>query len=118
MTSLPYIPDIDKWRKHFVNMAKGRTRPDQKGQYPVDRVQTGGDGSSGPRIQMVTPVAQAVELAKSELAMENERAPIVYKSKAPSKRKAHKKTTKQTLAKKTTKQTLAKKRKYDDAFAK
>jgi hypothetical protein len=109
MTSLPYVPDIDKWRKHFVNMAKGRTRSDQNGQYTVDWVQTGGDNSSGPQIQMITPVAQAVELVKSELALENERAPIVDKSKAPSKRKAHKKTTKQILAKK---------RKIDDVFAK
>jgi hypothetical protein len=91
MTSLPYVRDLEKWR---MDMARGKTRPDHTGYYLVDRVQTRGDDSCHPQIQIVTPVAQAVELAISELAIENERTPKVYKRKMPSKRKTYKKTAK------------------------
>jgi hypothetical protein len=29
----PYVPDIDMWRKHFVDMANGLVHPDENGRY-------------------------------------------------------------------------------------
>jgi hypothetical protein len=70
MASLPYDPYIEKWRKHFVDMAHGKIKPDHMGRYivaplPHDYVKE----SKEPQveIQMVTPVAAAIERAKSEL---------------------------------------------------
>lgn len=47
-------------------MAEGKLRPNYKGQYIVGKEQSGGTVRE-PTIQFVTPIAQAVELAKSEL---------------------------------------------------
>ena len=55
--------DIEKWTKHFRKMAEGKLRKDPKGYYVVD--QTG--GTIKPEITVVSPVQQAVNLAKSEL---------------------------------------------------
>lgn len=84
MTSQIYVPDIEKWKRHFVRMAEGKTNPDRQGHYRVDSLQSGGEDRLNTKIKVVTPVAQAVELAKSELAQEREEAmtvPRVYKSK-------------------------------------
>jgi hypothetical protein len=61
------------WRKHFVDMAKGLVHPDVNGRYRDGHVQSGCKMSNDLQIKMVTPVAQAIELAKSELALENKR---------------------------------------------
>ena len=55
--------DVEKWTKHFRKMAEGKLRKDPKGYYVVD--QTG--GTIKPEITVVSPVQQAVNLAKSEL---------------------------------------------------
>jgi hypothetical protein len=55
--------DVEKWTKHFRRMAEGKLRKDPKGYYVVD--QTG--GTIKPEITVVSPVQQAVNLAKSEL---------------------------------------------------
>ena len=47
-------------------MAEGKLRPNHKGHYIVHNKQEG-DGVKEPKIEWVTPLAQAVELAKSEL---------------------------------------------------
>jgi hypothetical protein len=82
MTSMIYVSDIDKWKRNFLRMTEGKTMPNQKGQYLVNSLQSGGSGGDPePKIKVVTPVAQAVELAKSELAREDrETAPRIYKS--------------------------------------
>jgi hypothetical protein len=67
----PYVPDLDMWRKHFVDMAKGLVHPNVNGRYRVGQEQSGGKKSDNLQIKMVTPVAQAIKLAKSELALEN-----------------------------------------------
>ncbi len=59
--------DIDVWQRHFANMSKGKTRPDKYGHYFIGSVQTGGNKPSEPSIKFVTPMAHAVELAKSDL---------------------------------------------------
>lgn len=58
---------VEMWTRHFQRMAEGKLKPDHKGHYVVEKIQTGGV-SKEPTIQFVTPVAQAVELAKSEVA--------------------------------------------------
>jgi hypothetical protein len=73
MTSPPYVPDIEKWRKHFVAMARGQVHPDHNGHYHVGHIQSdGGKKSDEPHIQMVTPVAAAIERAKSQLHQEQD----------------------------------------------
>jgi len=47
-------------------MAEGKVVPNHKGHYIVENVQTGGD-SQQPAVRFVTPIAQDIELAKSEL---------------------------------------------------
>lgn len=87
MTFEPYVPDLEKWRRHFVNMAEGKTRRNKNGKYVVGAIHQEGGKTVEPVIQMVTPVAAAVGLAKSELAQEEEEkeryGPKVYKRPAP-----------------------------------
>ena len=71
---VPYVPDYEKWIQHFKDISEGRVRPDHKGRYIV------GSGSKNrdpplklieqPKVTLVTPVAQALEMAKSELERE------------------------------------------------
>ena len=70
---------VEMWTRHFQRMAEGKLKPDHKGNYVVEKIQTGGV-SKEPTIQFVTPVAQAVELAKSELKK-------VYKGKDVTKKR-------------------------------
>lgn len=90
MQWVPYVPDFEKWRRHFEDVSAGRVRPDHKGRYIV------GSGSrhradptpekNKPVVKLVTPVAQAIEMAKSELKRENED----YKDNSESIRKSRK----------------------------
>ena len=70
MSLRPYVPNFEKWKSHFLRMAEGKLKPNAKGTYAVDTVQSGGASSEEPLIKMVTPAAQAVDLAKSELEEE------------------------------------------------
>jgi hypothetical protein len=84
----PYVPDIEKWSKHFVDMVKGKIRPDLNGNYQVDPLRREEvKKHEDPQIQMVTPMAAAVERAKSELSQETK----VHKRKTTTTRKAPKK---------------------------
>ena len=73
---VPYVPDFKKWEQHFVDISEGRVRPDHKGRYIVGS----GSRSRAPpkkdddqiKVELVTPVAHAVEMAKSELKRESE----------------------------------------------
>ena len=58
--------DVETWKKHFTLMAEGKLRPNHKGHYIVHNKQKG-DGVKEPEIKWVTPLAQDIELAKSEL---------------------------------------------------
>ena len=66
---LPYIPDAKKWTQHFLDIHEGRARPDRNGKYEVGsgaRFRPNKDAAR-PEVKLVTPVAQAIEMAKSEL---------------------------------------------------
>jgi hypothetical protein len=69
----PYVCDIDMWRKHFMDMATGLVHPDVNRRCLVGQEQSGGKKSDDLQMKMVTSVAQAIEMDKSELALENER---------------------------------------------
>lgn len=79
MQWVPYIPNIDKWVRYFEDISAGRVRPDYKGRYIV------GSGSHNraeplrqeqkPTVKLVTPVTQAVEMARSELKREQDNSP-------------------------------------------
>lgn len=58
--------DVEKWRRHFQRMADGKVKPNHRGHYIVEKIQSGGDTTT-PEIKFVTPVAQDVEMAKSEI---------------------------------------------------
>lgn len=79
MPWVPYIPNIDKWVRHFEDISAGRDRPDQKGRYIVGTTCSGfhnraepSSQEQKPTVKLVTPVAQAVEMARSELKREQD----------------------------------------------
>lgn len=55
-------------------MAEGSVKPNHRGHYIVEDGQSGGD-TAAPEIKFVTPVAQDVELAKSEIEAHKRLAP-------------------------------------------
>ncbi len=75
--------DVEKWTRHFRLMADGKVHPDVRGKYVLGVGQMGGAMDSVPPIKFVTPLAAAVERAKSELSGERK----VYKGKSVSARK-------------------------------
>lgn len=68
---IPYLPDYKKWTQHFADLSAGRVRPDYKGRFIV------GSGSrfttETPQVELGTPVAQTLEMAKSELKREKQK---------------------------------------------
>jgi hypothetical protein len=95
----PYVQDIDMYRKHFVAMANGQVHPDANGNYHIRHTHSIREKPSIPLIKVVTPIAQAIEMAKSELALETK----VYKGRTTFRNTTSKKTVagKKSFAKKT-----------------
>ena len=69
---IPYVSDPDKWFQHLLDVRDGYAERDSQGHYIV------GSGrkyrelkemrqKENPVVNLVTPVAQALEMAKSEL---------------------------------------------------
>ena len=78
MAFVPYIADLEKWKKHFMHMAESKT-VGSGGMYIVGKTYHSGRGENDePVVKYVTPTAQAVEQAESE----------IKHRKVPSKRKA------------------------------
>ena len=70
---VPYVPDYKKWEQHFTDVSEGRARADHRGRYPMGtgarwRSHTHKVELDTPKVELVTPVAQTLEMAKSELA--------------------------------------------------
>ena len=83
---VPYVPDYEKWRQHFHDIQEGYAKPDHMGRYVV------GSGrrhrklkemeaqqrqkeiemleAQRPVVKLVSPVAQAVEMVKSNMDRE------------------------------------------------
>lgn len=77
---VPYVPDYDKWYEHFKDLRDGYVQPDHMGRYVV------GSGARNrqfreekennvqrPVVKLVTPVAQATEMAQSEVDRERKK---------------------------------------------
>ena len=80
---VPYVSDPDKWYQHLIDLRDGLVQPDHLGRYIV------GSGAKyrhlkemekeqiekqRPVVNLVSPVAQATEMARSEIKRERERA--------------------------------------------
>ena len=74
---IPYVSDPDKWYQHLLDVRDGYAERDSQGHYIV------GSGwkyrelkemrqKENPVVNLVTPVAQALEMAKSELKPKGE----------------------------------------------
>lgn len=63
---VPYIADPEKWYQHFKDLSEGYVTPDHKGRYVVGSGRKNRE-KERPVVQLVSPVAQAIEMAKSEL---------------------------------------------------
>lgn len=98
---IPYIPDYDKWYQHFKDLKEGYVKPDHRGRYIVgsgSRQRRMNDQHQKPVVRLVTPVAQAVAMAKSRVKRETGR------KRASVKRKIHRTSQrKRKIAKKRTK---------------
>ena len=107
---VPYVPDYDEWYQHFKDLRDGYVQTDHMGRYIV------GTGKRNrklkemearekealekeialsklqrPMVNQITPVAQALEIAKSEIQRkhkENEQATTTGGQKMPKKYKA------------------------------
>jgi hypothetical protein len=67
---IQYVPDFKKWQRPFEDISQGRVRADHKGRYIVGsgaRWRSPTASSDDPRLTMVTPIAQTIEMAKTEL---------------------------------------------------
>ena len=80
---VPVVSDPDKWYQHFLDLRDGYVQPDHLGRYIV------GSGDKyrklkemeeqKPVVNLVSPVAQAADMAKSELTREKEKAKTFVK---------------------------------------
>ena len=68
---VPYVPDYEKWIQHFKDISEGRVKPDHKGRYIVGSGSRSRDPPTKqieqPKVTLVTPVAQPLEMTKSQL---------------------------------------------------
>ena len=73
---VPYVSDPDKWYQHLIDLRDGLFQPDHIGRYIM------GSGAKyrevkdmkdqRPVVNLVSPVAQATEMARSEIKRERE----------------------------------------------
>lgn len=90
MSWKPFIPDVNEWKKHFVESADMKYIPNLK-TYVIGQF---GNGSRPvTQIELITPTQQAVEMARSELKKrKNDGEPIVhFEAPGPEPRRAAKK---------------------------
>lgn len=67
MKWIPYVPDYKKYTKHFEDISDGYAKPDRRGYFVVGIGDHYREHTSKPNVQLVTPVAQGIEIAKSEI---------------------------------------------------
>ena len=74
---VPYISDPDKWYQHLLDVRDGNVERDSQGRYMVgsgrnERELKEMRQKEKPIVNLVTPVAKALEMAKSELRRKRE----------------------------------------------
>ena len=80
---VPYVSDPDKWYQHLLDMRDGLVEPAYLGCYIVDsgekhrrhkEMEAKQIENQRPVVNLVSPVAQATEMARSEVKREREMA--------------------------------------------
>ena len=80
---VPYISDPDNWYQHLLDMRDGLVEPDYLGRYIVGsgekhrrlkEMEAKQIEKQRPVVNLVSPVAQATEMARSEIKREREMA--------------------------------------------
>ena len=106
----PFVPDYDEWYQHFKDLRDGYVQPDHMGRYVVGsgkrnrklkEMEVRGKEAhekeialsnlQTPVVNQITPMAQALEMAKSEIQRkkkENEQATTTGGQQMPKKYKA------------------------------
>ena len=78
-----YASDPDKWYQHLIDLRDGLVQPDHLGRYIVGsgakyrhlkEMEAGQIEKQRPLVNLVSPVAQAMEMARSEIKREREMA--------------------------------------------
>ena len=74
---IPYVSDPDKWYQHLLDVRDGYAERDSQGHYIVGsewkyRELKEIRQMENPIVSLVTPVAQALEMAKSEFKRKGE----------------------------------------------
>ena len=78
---VPYVPDYDEWYQHFKDLRDGYVQPDHMGRYVVgsekkyrklkemesQEKEIEMRDQQRPVVKQITPVAQVIEIAKSEI---------------------------------------------------
>jgi hypothetical protein len=67
---VPYKDDPEKWYQHFKDLRDGYNKADYKGRYIVgsgNQLRKIAEMKQSPSVKLVSPVAQAIEIAKSEV---------------------------------------------------
>ena len=70
---VPYVPDFEKWNHHFKDIQDGYAKPDRNGYFVVGVGKSLRERATKPNVQLVTPVAQGIEMAKSEIKVDEGR---------------------------------------------
>ena len=80
---VPYVSDPDKWYQHLLDMRDGLVEPDYLGRYIVGsgekhrhlkEMEAKQIEKQRPVVNLVSPVDQATEMARSEIKREREMA--------------------------------------------
>ena len=67
---VPYVSDPEKWYQHFKDLRDGYVKPDHRGRYIVGsgkHLRKVTEMKQTPQVKLVSPVAQATEIAMSEV---------------------------------------------------
>ena len=70
---VPYVADPEAWYQHFKDLRDGYVQPDHRGRYVVGSAKKEKMEQTQPIVKLVTPVAQANEIAQSEVNREKQR---------------------------------------------
>ena len=78
--------DVEKWTRHFRRMAAGKLKQQPEGYYIVDGKTTPPEPEPELNYEMISPVEQAVNLAKSELKRQRNDEPEEWQPKRRAKK--------------------------------
>ena len=80
---VPYVSDPDKWYQHLLDMCYGLVEPDYLGRYimgsgenhrRLKEMEAKQIEKQRPLVNLVSPVAEGMEMARSEIKREREMA--------------------------------------------